>query len=70
MRNSQSLITITQYNMTTARARGIILESIPFDSVEEALQSPDRSNRAQSIVIKNNKARVSTLFTPDFGDPL
>ena len=68
MRNSQSLIMITQYNMTTAR--GIILESIPFDSVEEALPSPDLSNRAQSIVIKNNKARVSTLFTPDFGDPL
>ena len=67
MRNNQPLITITQYNMTTAR--GIILKSMSFDSVEEALQFPNLSNRTQSIVIKNNKAGVSTLFTPDFGDP-
>jgi hypothetical protein len=67
MPNSQPLITITQYSMTTAR--GIILESLPFDSIEAALQSPDLSKGTQSIVIKNNKAGVSTLFTPDFGDP-
>ena len=64
---SQPLLTITQYSMTTAR--GIILESLLFNSVEEALQSSVLSTRTQSIVIKNNKAGVSTLFTPDFGNP-
>jgi hypothetical protein len=67
MPNRQPLITIAQYSMTTAR--GIILESLPFDSIEAALYAPDLSNRTQSIVIKNNKAGVSTLFTPDFGNP-
>ena len=67
MRSDESLITITQYSMTTAR--GIILQSTPFDSVEEALQCPKLCNRTQSIVIKNNKAGTSSLFAPDFDDP-
>lgn len=67
MRNNESLITITQYSMTTAR--GIILQSIPFDTIKEALQRPDLCIRTQSIVIKNNKAGTSSLFAPDFDDP-
>ncbi len=67
MGKSQPLLTITQYSMT--KARGIVLESLLFNSIEEALQSSVLSTRTQSIVIKNNKAGVSTFYTPDFGNP-
>jgi len=67
MGKSQPLLTITQYSMTTAR--GVILESLMFSSIEEALRSSVLSTRTQSIVIKNNKAGASTVYTPDFSNP-
>ncbi len=63
MRNDEPLITITQYSMTTAR--GVVLLSIPFDSVEHALNLPPLCHGTQSIVIKNNKAGTGSVFNSD-----
>lgn len=67
MQVKQPLITITQYNMTTAR--GIILQSKSFNSFEKALQFPSLCARTQSIVIKNNKTGADSVFALDFTDP-
>ncbi|MDP6653296.1 MAG: hypothetical protein QGF90_14510 [Gammaproteobacteria bacterium] len=63
MRNDEPLITITQYSMTTAR--GIVLQSIPFWSVEHALNLHPLCSGTQSIVIKNNKANTGSVFNSD-----
>ena len=66
MQNDEPLITITQYSMTTAR--GMILQSIPFDSIEHALNFPPLCARTKSIVIENNKAGTNAVYNPDFAN--
>ena len=66
MKIVEPLITITQYGMTTAR--GIVLQSIPFDSVEHALELPELCAGTESIVIKNNRAGTNALYHPDFSN--
>ena len=61
---ADTLITITQYSMTTAR--GMVLVSASFDSVEHAVQLPSLCLRIHSIVIKNNKAGAGSVYDPDF----
>jgi len=66
MHSNDQLITITQYSMTTAR--GMVLASTSFDSVEHALQLPSLCPRTHSIVIKNNKAGTGSVYDPDFSE--
>lgn len=63
MQNDEPLITITQYSMTTAR--GMVLQSIPFDSIEHALKLPQLCARTKSIVIVNNRAGTNAVYNPD-----
>ena len=67
MKNFEPMITITQYSMTMAR--GIVLQSIPFDSIEHALKLPNLCVRTESIAIKNNKTGTSSVYDSDFGNP-
>ena len=68
MKDIDPLITITQYSMSTAR--GMILDSASFDSVDNALQLPSLCARTNSIVIKNNKAGTSFLHNLDSANPV
>ena len=63
MQDSKPLVTITQYSMTTAR--GMILASVSFDSVEQALQLPSLCAGTHSIVIKNHRAGTDSVFNPE-----
>ncbi len=67
MKYSGPLITITEYSMSTAR--GMILASTSFDTVDRALPLPGLSARTNSIVIKNNKAGTSIVHNPDTTNP-
>ncbi len=68
MKDNGSLITITEYSMSTAR--GVILASTTFDSVDNALQLPNLCARTNSIVIKNNKSGTSFLHNRDSANPV
>ena len=67
MQDSKPLITITQYSMTTAR--GMVLASVSFSSVEHALQIPSLCAGTHSIVIKNHRAGTDSVFNPDLANP-
>ena len=68
MKDNVPLITITQYSMSTAR--GVILDSTSFDSVDNALQLDSLCARTNSIVIKNNKSGTSFVHNPDSANPV
>ena len=67
MRENTPLITITQFSMTTAR--GMVLASASFDSVEHALQLPSLCVGTHSIVIENHRAGTDSVFNPDLTNP-
>ncbi len=68
MKDNGPLITITEYSMSTAR--GVILDSTSFDSVDNALKLPSLCARTHSIVIKNNKSGTSFVYNPDSANPV
>ena len=67
MQDNMPLITITQFSMTTAR--GMVLASASFDSVEHALQLPNLCVGTHSIVIQNHRAGTDSVFNPDLTNP-
>lgn len=63
MKNNGPLITITQYSMSTAR--GMVLASNSFESIDLALRSPSLCAGTHSIVIENNATGIRTLRNSD-----
>lgn len=63
MKNNDPLITIAQYSMSTAR--GMILESTAFDSLEHALELPRLCAGTHSVVIQTNHLRAGSVIDSD-----
>lgn len=68
MQNNEPLITIAQYSMSTAR--GLVLESTAFDSLEHALQLPCLCTGTLSIEIKTNRQVEASVINSDVGNLL
>lgn len=68
MQHNEPLITIAQYSMSTAR--GMVLESTCFDSLEHALKLPSLCDGTHSIVIKTNRQNAGSVINSDYGNLL
>ena len=68
MQNNDPLITIAQYSMSTAR--GMVLDSSSFDSLEHALKLPRLCAETHSIVIKTNRQIYGMVINSDFDNLL
>lgn len=68
MQNNDPLITIAQYSMSTAR--GMILESTAFDSLEHALELPRLCTGTHSVVIQINAQGLGSVIDSDFDNLL